>query len=679
MPPHIVLKKVVQKITTKLIEKTKRARDLNTNTHISFNVPLIQNKYIDLKHLDISNIDQKTAIYLSDMYCEHRFDLLGSGWVKNSYNSEALGVEGYQYSMNVPAPISVNIGYEPIDWQKDYKSGYRWSEKTWYKDISYGMPGVDIKVPWELARLQHLPQLAIFSLVDESLKEQNLKEFQCQILDFITNNPPRMGVNWVCTMDVAIRAANMLIAYDLFCQLDTSDALDTHFKQTFANSIYEHGLHIVNNFEYTDWLTSNHYLSNIAGLVFIAGYLDSNPEIDQWLAFGVQELINETEKQFYEDGGNFESSTCYHRLSGEMVLYATAFLLGLPSQKTNSLKQYNAFGWKVIPRLKSLQHQQYTIGETIVFPQWYIDRLYKIGRFTADITKPDEEIPQFGDNDSGRFFRFTPTGSFITNAQAVERYLNLNNYPDTQDLFWDENSLNHSTLLNGFSGLFDNNVFKPFQGFEKSFIHALAGRKLNVTDDSYMECIVSSNIPLECKYTQFLEYHSESELHDIQSYHYPQSGIYIFKNDLFYLAVCTTPLGQNGNGGHTHNDKLGFELYLNRKSIVRDPGTYLYTPLPEKRNEFRSIYAHNVPVADEKEQNSWNGFGLFALKNDSTCEVISIDQSQLIIKLQYSDIIIYRQFQLSLAKLTITDSCNKKFSHSIFPFYSNGYGKIEKL
>ena len=58
----------------------------------------------------------------------------------------------------------IHSGYEPIDWQLDFKSGFRWSESDWYKQIPFFTPdisrGVDIKVPWELARMQHLPLLA---------------------------------------------------------------------------------------------------------------------------------------------------------------------------------------------------------------------------------------------------------------------------------------------------------------------------------------------------------------------------------------------------------------------------------------------------------------------------------------------------------------------------------------
>jgi len=90
MPPQELAKKVVRKINTKIEDKLQRSRDLSKGTRINFNVPLIQNSYIDIKELDISNIDSKVDRYLSQMYCEHRFDLLGSG--------------------------------------------YRWSEKAWYKE-----------------------------------------------------------------------------------------------------------------------------------------------------------------------------------------------------------------------------------------------------------------------------------------------------------------------------------------------------------------------------------------------------------------------------------------------------------------------------------------------------------------------------------------------------------------
>ena len=681
-PFRIVLVKLFNKITVFLNNFIKRRIDfINKNTHINFKIPIIKTSYINTKELDLSNIDPDAAKYLSKMYIEHKFDLLGSGWVKNSYDSAALGLEGYKYDMNVATPANALEGYEPIDWQKDFKSGFRWNEKKWYKDQRIAhKPGSDIKVPWELARFQHLPQLAIFAMADPSLKEQNLKEFKNQILDFISNNPPRMGVNWTCTMDVGIRVANMLAAYDMFCQMDEGGILDQNFKQTFSNSVYEHALHIVNNLEYSPHLTSNHYLSDIAGLLQACAYLHRSRETDAWLAFAVQEVISEMKKEFYEDGGNFESSTSYHRLSGELMAYATALILGLKSEKISSLKNYDAKLWRKKPKLLPPDEQEFKILDgKIALPQWFADRLYKIGRFTADITKPNGEVPQFGDNDSGRFFKFSPNGEFLSNEQTVRKYLNLSGFAGGDEPFWDENILNHSTLISCMGGIFDDEIFKNGICFERSFVRALAGRTLQASDKTYKSLVASGVKFSELPHRKSMEFKIPNS-QEIKNIFYPDSGIFIFKSSKFYLAICATPLGQKGHGGHTHNDKLGYELWIDGLDIARDPGTYLYTPIPGRRNEFRSVKAHNVPIVDDLEQNSWGegAIGLFGMFAECRCEVVDFGENFISLAAEYKGVKIIRKFEINEGKLEIIDMANREFYYSKFELYSNGYGKLMK-
>ena len=685
LPPHVLIKKGIQKLNTVVRDKLQKMKDLHSgDTNIKFDATLIRNSYIDFKQLDTSGIDSEIARYLSQMYCEHRFDLLGSGWVENSYDSIALGVEGFKYDMNVFAPKSIAAGYKPIDWQKDYKSGFRWSEKVWYKDQLIGHKlGCDIKVPWELARLQHLPQLAVFSLVDERLKEQNLKEFKNQVLDFVVNNAPRMGVNWICTMDVGIRVSNMLVAYDIFSQIDSSDILDNCFKQIFTNSIYEHGLHIVNNLEYSESLTSNHYLSDIAGLLFVSAYLDNTDKVNQWLAFSIQEIINEMQNEFYEDGGNFESSTSYHRLSGELMAFSTAVILGLKGQKLAALKDYTVKNWNVTPRLDSLGKQQFEVNDSTVgvsLPQWYIDRLFRIGRFAVDLTKANGQVPQFGDNDNGRFFRVSPTGNFMTNKEAVEKYLNLQGGEKNDLLFWDENMLDHSSLIGCFKGIFDDSLFKNGNIFEDSFIRSVSGKKLEVGNKIYQKINTIDPRFEDLKYKKAIVYDFSSGIGISKFTAYPSSGIYIFKSDNFHLAICGTPLGQKGNGGHSHNDKLSYELWYDGEDLALDPGTYLYTPFPDRRNEFRTAKVHNVPYVRNIEQNNWaNGsIGLFSLYNESVCTVMEFGSSFIELALNYKNIQIIRRFELRRKSLEVIDTCNMAFSYGKPAQYSNGYGKVMK-
>ena len=681
MPLDELATKTINKISNIAKNKLLKACDLIGNTSVDFNVPIIKTSYINIKNLDVLNINPDAADYLSKMYIQHKFDLLGSGWVKNSYDSVALGLEGYKYDMNVAAPASAPEGYEPIDWQKDFKSGFRWSEKKWYKDQRIAhKPGSDIKVPWELARLQHLPQLAIFAMVDPSLKELNLKEFKNQILDFIRNNPPRMGVNWTCTMDVGIRVANMLVAYDIFCQMDGGGFLDQKFKQIFSNSVYEHALHIVNNLEYSPILTSNHYLSDIAGLLFACAYLDSSSEVDTWLAFSMQEIIGEMKNEFYEDGGNFESSTSYHRLSGELMVYSAALIMGLKNEKILSLKKYNIKSWRKKPKLLPPNKQEFKIiNGQVVLPQWFINRLYKIGRFTVDITKPNKEVPQFGDNDSGRFFKFSPNGEFLSGKQAILKYINLKDYKCEDELFWDENILNHSTLVGCMSGIFEDELFKNDVYFEKSFIKALAGHILKASDKTYKKPIASAVELSELQYQKSMEF-SISKSQDIKSIFYSDSGIFVYKSDKFYLAVCATPLGQSNHGGHTHNDKLSYDLWVDGLDIARDPGTYLYTPLPDRRNEFRSVKAHNVPIVEDLEQNSWGegAIGLFGMFSECRCKVVDFGENFISLVTEYKGVKIIRKFEIKGDKLEIIDMANREFYYSKFELYSNGYGKLMK-
>src|SRR5579863_8995519 len=100
----------------------------------------------------------------------------------------------------------ISSSYRPLDWHVDIRSGYRWKVTTPYSSTVYGtLPGVDVKLPWELARMQHAPRPALaaatYRLSGDNTGADKLRiEYQDQVLDFIASNPPRFGVNWACTM-----------------------------------------------------------------------------------------------------------------------------------------------------------------------------------------------------------------------------------------------------------------------------------------------------------------------------------------------------------------------------------------------------------------------------------------------------------------------------------------------
>jgi hypothetical protein len=66
------------------------------------------------------------------------------------------------------------------------------------------------------------------------------------------------------------------------------------------------------------------------------------------------------------------------------------------------------------------------------------------------------------------------------------------------------------------------------------------------------------------------------------------------------MVVRWGGVGQNGNGGHAHNDLSSYELSYGA-TVVVDPGTYLYTADVGARDAFRSAPAHNVLVVDGRD------------------------------------------------------------------------------
>ena len=68
-------------------------------------------------------------------------------------------------------------------------------------------------------------------------------------------------------MDIAIRAANLLVAFDLFTYCGI--IWDEEFSYILKRSLQEHANHILENLEWSKVSRGNHYLANLCGLLVI--------------------------------------------------------------------------------------------------------------------------------------------------------------------------------------------------------------------------------------------------------------------------------------------------------------------------------------------------------------------------------------------------------------------------
>ena len=539
-----------------------------------------------------SRREQLTA--LADLYLDHRFDLLGSGWVRVQHGMSATGVDGIRYARSPSIAHEddrksvmgllnhanraeatrihalISRAYQAIDWQLDFKSGFRWSEATWFREIRYGAArGADVKVPWELGRCQHLPQLALAAVLasedgDAERVDRLRQEFRDQVLDVVSANPPRFGVQWVSTMDVAIRVANWLLAWDLL--RSTGVAFDQAFSDVFARSVAEHGQHIATNLEWSANLRGNHYLADIVGLLYVAAYLPSSAQADAWLLFSARELLSEVRFQFLDDGANFEGSTCYHRLSAEMATYGVAILLALPEERAAVLFQPPG---AVLASSKGfagsepsgLTAHDIGRGRPSPVPLDILDRLGRARWFTVHITKPSGAVPQIGDNDNGRFFKLAPA---MTVAVGDER----TSAPR-------EDHLDHRHVVEAIDGLLGRPTDPDVtgSGLDGSIVSGLATpqagwRELGGSGADRVRIGASralrdfearlNGLPADRRRDLVIEL--GSTVGDADRFGYPAFGLYVIKSPRFYLAIRCGPRGQRGFGGHDHNDQLGIEL-----------------------------------------------------------------------------------------------------------------------
>jgi hypothetical protein len=366
----VIYRKLKSKISHIFIDKFNRWRDYNIST---FSFDYIA--YYKLRKFEF-NIAELLGISLqaeelrefSDKCLEHRFKVLSSSEQVVNSNLSFSQIQSRYPKKLIPFTTNcfnkIENSYSLINWQKDFNSGFEW-DFAWFKDIVYGNDsGADIKVPWEIGRLQHLPYLALQFINTGEAKYRS--ELRNQLFDFMASNPTNFGTQWMTSMDIGIRLVNILIALSMFDNL--LDLLDDRELELVESYLFDHYLHIKNNIEFSEGMRGNHYLANLCSLVIYLCLIDEAETNDAILSRYLELIDTELDYQFYADGTNFEGSTRYHIFVSQMLITADLIL-----QKTKQI---------------SLRK----------------DKMNKICSFThrlLDYTPP----PQIGDNDSGFYWK----------------------------------------------------------------------------------------------------------------------------------------------------------------------------------------------------------------------------------------------------------------------------------
>lgn len=128
-------------------------------------------------------------------------------------------------------------------------------------------------------------------------------------------------------------------------------------------------------------------MANLTGLVFVGLLLAGTaPQGNKWLEQGISGIESEIQYQVNSDGGSFEGSLSYHRLTTEMILFSAVIL------------RQNGYAFSEQTRV----------------------RLEKMCDFIQSYTKPNGKAPLIGDADDGRLLTL---GTYCYEDKRDHRHL----------------------------------------------------------------------------------------------------------------------------------------------------------------------------------------------------------------------------------------------------------------
>lgn len=257
---------------------------------------------------------------------------------------------------------------DPIDWHLDpvHERGApleHWSRIPFLDAAEVG----DHKLIWELNRHQYFLTLGKAYLYTDD--ERYADCFVDHLESWMDANPPKRGINWASSLEVAYRAIAWIWALHFFRD---SDGLTPGRFLRIAKFLELHGNH-VETYLSTYFSPNTHLTGEALGLVYLGTTFPEMKRAERWTSLGWRILLDQLDRHVEEDGVYFERSTYYHRYTTDIYLHAR--LLGSAEHAPDAAKE-------AIPGIdaglrKLLDHLMY-------------------------ISKPDGTTPLVGDDDGGR-------------------------------------------------------------------------------------------------------------------------------------------------------------------------------------------------------------------------------------------------------------------------------------
>ena len=236
--------------------------------------------------------------------------------------------------------------------------------KVWWRRIPCDRPDIvgDLKIPWELNRHQYFLTLAKAYLLTHD--ERYLETFCNLVESWCKANPPKRGINWASSLELAYRSIAWIWAINLFelsKPLPVSTLERLHRFLALQAEYIEHNLSVY-------FSPNTHLTGEALALLYVGTFFGDNASAKRWTARGQEILLSALSKHVLPDGGYMERSLWYHRYTLDIYLHflllARKYAMEIPGEVEGKVEQ---------------------LGEFLMFA-----------------STPDRHFPLIGDDDGGR-------------------------------------------------------------------------------------------------------------------------------------------------------------------------------------------------------------------------------------------------------------------------------------
>ena len=259
--------------------------------------------------------------------------------------------------------------WDNLPWHTDWRCSYTWSPAYFRTYCFYTRDkevGCDVKFPWEISRFSFLFPLAQMVVITGESQWRDL--ITNVVADWGKKNPVAYSVNWF-PMESAMRGITLSLVTQMLA-VDT-DTQPEHLAP-LLHQLTLQGEFLFRNIEFSKF-PNNHYTANIVSLLLMGCTLQKiyRPAA-RWVRYARRRISSEIERQYCEDGVNFEKSISYHRLVTELFMVA----------------------------LLTMDNANYYVSEVAR------ERMRRACDYTRCYTRPDGLAPNWGDNDGARLLGF---------------------------------------------------------------------------------------------------------------------------------------------------------------------------------------------------------------------------------------------------------------------------------